>query len=107
MSDKKFTPGPWVGFDGKRWPKNNMMIDFDDSYSSCFVSVNNQDGHSVAAIVSYDENISDVELFANAHLIAAAPEMYRMLDVLSRKLPDEMTAEYYEIIGLLSKARGE
>ncbi|AUR93856.1 hypothetical protein NVP1189B_30 [Vibrio phage 1.189.B._10N.286.51.B5] len=42
---------------------------------------------------------------ANAHLMAAAPKMYRLLDVIYKYSDDQLYAE--EIKKLLSEARGE
>lgn len=44
---------------------------------------------------------------ANANLIAAAPEMYGMLDRLQKSLADEYLQQSLIIRSLLAKARGE
>jgi hypothetical protein len=49
-----------------------------------------------------------MERQANCHLIAAAPEMYAMLDRLSSQLTDiNAHSAANEIEALLAKARGE
>jgi len=66
---------------------------------------------SYALVVCGDKVITDCEsdftndaceLFANAHLIAAAPEMYKFLDDLANGRGTD-----YPIEQLLEKARGE
>lgn len=53
MSDTKWTPGPWI-------------------QNGCFVS----DSENLHSIVSGVTNRPDEELYANAALIAAAPDLY-------------------------------
>ncbi len=87
MSETKFTPGPW-GFSVDNTP-------FIDERSKCYI--HQQEG------APYTENYSDVattcdgELIdiqiANAHLIAAAPEMYETIDKLSTELLHMIRAE--------------
>ena len=58
-----------------------------------------------------DINIADnewrAEQVANAHLIAAAPEMYEMLENIHEILDDEFDGVKFDIRELLAKARGE
>lgn len=81
MSEAKFTKGEW---------KVNSLVNgrgFDISF--------NDDGECIAEIIHIE---------SDAHLIAAAPEMYRMLDAIAtlRMLPTEE-----KLSDLLAKARGE
>ena len=81
MSEGKFTKGEW---------KVNSLVNgrgFDISF--------NDDGECIAEIIHIE---------SDAHLIAAAPEMYRMLDAIAtlRMLPTEE-----KLSDLLAKARGE
>lgn len=92
MNEAKFTKGEWV---------------IEVGCSQAFVTTDNKFIHegNVDISLGYRE-----ERIANAHLIAAAPEMYEMLDKLG---------EYLEVSGptgfnlsvdikcLLEKARGE
>lgn len=104
--NEKFTPGPWevaghhieaVGdFKEKRCSgygcNNNFVCDLDDG--------------------EYHEYWDEAECAANAHLIAAAPEMYRLLEYLADGVrfgglqhTDRSLAA--EIDKVLKKARGE
>ena len=81
MSEAKFTKGEW---------NVNSLVNgrgFDISF--------NDDGECIAEIIHIE---------SDAHLIAAAPEMYRMLDAIAtlRMLPTEE-----KLSDLLAKARGE
>lgn len=116
MSNGKFTPGPWevvghqieaVGdFKEKRCSgygcNNNFVCDLDDG--------------------EYHEYWDEAECAANAALIAAAPEMYRLLYKLcretshcpycgsrltGRKAMMYLDCEKCEINRVLKKARGE
>ncbi|AUS01382.1 hypothetical protein NVP1284A_55 [Vibrio phage 1.284.A._10N.286.55.A5] len=91
MSETKFTKGEWV-------------VDYDNN-SSC------EWYYTGPAKVEYSYRASAIEYseaLANAHLIAAAPEMYELLDSLYVHL-DFIGDERYKnnIKNLLAKARGE
>jgi len=103
MSETKFTKGEW---------NFNQEIEVDDS----LVIVD--DNHKVIAYLEsecvfdgsgYFNNMTD-EQEANAHLIAAAPEMYEALELLS-SMSSEDAKLYLEnssdLVDLLAKARGE
>lgn len=77
----KFTKGKWVVEDGKTVLCN---------------------GHKVAYVSSGDNIPYFENIKANAHLIAAAPEMYKFLDDLANGRGTD-----YPIEKLLAKARGE
>ena len=88
MSEAKFTKGEWKV---DRFVNNKgFEISFND------------DGEVVADYV-YEE--------ADAHLIAAAPEMYRMLELALSRMDDDSIEDfvysYQDIKQLLAKARGE
>lgn len=97
MSDTKFTPAPWVVTDG---------------YYPSFVDVKCGEAMDIP-ICWYATDLSfenGVERKANAHLIAAAPEMYAALELLTKELP--AWSDYEERLfimadELLAKARGE
>ena len=87
MSNTKFTKGEWA-----------VSIQGFDDFKSIAVIVPNG-GFEVT-------NIPDAE--ANAHLIAAAPDMYHYLDELKNKMIGNKAIEYKnQIEQLLKKARGE
>ncbi len=93
MSEAKFTKGPWEVVDGY-YPsfieiKCGEMMDI----SICWHATD----------LSYSDG---VERRANAHLIAAAPDMYEMLASL-REDYGLLSAVGKDIDMLLAKARGE
>jgi hypothetical protein len=101
MSERKWTPGPWpidkTG-DGKRIIVGVGLVD-----GPC--------GYDLAEI--YADDCDPVEAHANAHLIAAAPDLYEALEELclaAGGMP--MTGIEFERrrqagISALAKARGE
>jgi len=97
MSETKFTKGEWFAI-------------VDDE--CCFID--NCEKGLIADLEESDAPCDEAE--ANAHLIAAAPDMYEMLESLSELMPflDEQTHPQIEcdalkcdIDKLLEKARGE
>ncbi|WAP91210.1 hypothetical protein [Vibrio phage vB_VviC_ZQ26] len=102
MSEAKFTKGEWFIEKDANWNDDCWAIsvkrDYDDSVHHCFAEVT----------YKMEDEDSNPELEANAHLIAAAPEMYELLDSLYVHL-DFIGDERYKsnIKTLLSKARGE
>ena len=90
MADKtKFTKGEWV-------------VDKDDSFWHVTCG-------DWCVVTSFDQG-QDI---ANAHLIAVAPEMYEMLNVIMEDICADRMADISrcmqagDIRGLLRKARGE
>lgn len=97
MSEAKFTPGPW-SLDREHSP--------DDSYGHWY--------HRITAGHGYSENgfrLSGIVNPHDAHLIAAAPELYEALYelVASIKLvdPEYLQDEIEFASKTLAKARGE
>ena len=84
MSEAKFTKGPW----------------FYDSYMEVDGSVRVMHGN-ITITYHGSANYEDI---ANANLVAAAPEMYELLEFISEN-PSETNV--IEIRRLLAKARGE
>ena len=101
---EKFTPGEWEISD-------MSGVDAMDNYTVCFHIGVSSTGEMIADCQS--NNKSDYErVRANAYLIKAAPEMYRMLKYLADGIrfgglqhTDRSLAA--EIDKLLKKARGE
>lgn len=89
MSETKFTKGEWL------IANETFIYAMNEIGTNRFESNIQSAGKSAAK--------AD-ELKANAHLIAAAPDMYRMLDAIAtlRILPTEE-----KLNELLAKARGE
>jgi len=93
MSEAKFTKGGWVK-------------DYKGTIGH-IKAISGFHGSLTPTVARFDvltPSISSEEKEANAHLIATAPEMYRMLDAIAslRILPPEHVLER-----LLAKARGE
>ncbi len=91
MSKPIFTPGPWH--------------ESDDISDPCYIVGKGR----IVCSIKYHEPYDEAD--ANAHLIAAAPEMYAMLE----RIMDYRTGGPFianptkteEIYNLLAKARGE
>ncbi|MFT8896306.1 MAG: hypothetical protein ABF968_05005 [Acetobacter sp.] len=77
MSETKFTPGPWIAFKGAGW---------------CISRPNARMAHMVGMRAHFSmvsaENDDEKEAQANAHLIAAAPDLYEALKGLIKILSD-------------------
>lgn len=95
MREAKFTKGPWTITESS-WADYSWDI--------------NMGSHNAAATVvvrmEYDADNS-FELEDNAHLIAAAPEMYEMLNDIAISMECEHGVDTNAIFALLAKARGE
>lgn len=107
MSEEKWTPGPW-----KVASTGDIGIDIDAPYYEALgVGVNEESPFCV--IISRRHVASRLE--ANAHLIAAAPELYEALEWLETyamvqvdRHPDAQDNKgWRNIIAALAKARGE
>lgn len=100
MSEAKFTKGPWT-----------MNLEGWRGMSSCMAAIDADTHGCLAEVVvkMEDDLMYRSDLLANAHLIAAAPEMYGLLEKLVN--PDNCKKDIVHIIGsaenLLAKARGE
>lgn len=104
MSEAKFTKGPWsVYAAGERWG-----IEADNSVFSIVIFGDEDDDLGI-----HGRDIENMK--ANAHLIAAAPEMYEALEWLEcyadaqvRRHPDaEDSKNWALVLSALAKARGE
>ena len=97
MSEPKFTNGPWFK-KGKRvfWQKPDRSLPKDNLFNGL-----------VCICATTEDNPSEVieEAHANAELIAAAPEMYVLLEDLLGKFRNDEFAPQIEAV--LKKARGE
>lgn len=108
---EKFTKEPWEISD-------MSGVDAMDNYTVCFHIGVSSTGEMIADCQS--DKLADYErVRANAHLIAAAPEMYEMLAInrkmfedLADVLPNEQAKDLVhdmasDIESVLGKARGE
>ena len=102
--DTKFTKGEWYIED------YSSMLDVGTKHNGSVCTV--ECGYQTSEML-IDPN--DEEM-ANAHLIAAAPDMYKMLDEVNKAiihcdneigLADVITCMCHDIDQLLKKARGE
>ncbi|AVR75880.1 hypothetical protein ValSw33_56 [Vibrio phage ValSw3-3] len=95
-----FTKGEWV----LHRVNHDMTIDGE-------VHVVASEGYPSAFVPSWiDDEEAAIEAMANAHLIAAAPEMYEMLEKILAEYKAIMLGEssaVSDIEQLLAKARGE
>lgn len=92
MSEPKFTPGPWEAIPGNSMIRVNPLVD----------------PRYLGGLYIADIQLLLQEAEANANLIAAAPEMYGLLDELDKAATAaEIDALYARIPVLLKKARGE
>lgn len=99
MSEPKFTKGPWYVDQGE---KVGYGI---HSYHTriCIMRLATSDPLDIIATLPHDNTEE-----ANAALIAAAPDMYWMLESLLDLLElNGLYAKHHEITELLKKARGE
>jgi len=96
MTDTKFTKGEWLIVDS-----TDQSLSIWASESECITTIN----------YSFWDETYKAELKANAHLIASAPAMYKLLDELKRHMDLEYSASPDEWIDdinkILSKAKGE
>ena len=102
MSDTKFTPGPWVVSDELRTSINTAPTE-DGTYKH--IAMVNWCKYREYSIVGEEHD-------ANAHLIAAAPEMYRALTSACAAVSDVThcggdDCTDCEVGTALRKARGE
>ncbi|MEM1212961.1 MAG: hypothetical protein AAGI68_11775 [Planctomycetota bacterium] len=91
-----FTPGPW------EWYQNPS-----GSIGVCSTTQNSGDGKR--SVVGYVSNSGAIrhQTDHNAHLIAAAPELYELLKEVRRLIPPHRHVRLARIDALLAKARGE
>ena len=105
MTKEKFTPGEW-----HIW-KDNSTIPFifdKDGYAIACMCGKQKDYSVISCLEDY---LEPEKVQANAHLIAAAPEMYALLKMISAPTTfmgaktDEVLRTAIEAV--LKKARGE
>lgn len=101
MTEPKFTPGPWDA---------SEHGDYSDYDGECIVIL------GLDTRICVVQGSDDSETYHNAHLIAAAPELYEALqDMHKTQLnnnkhdPDDYknTEQYLRVEAALAKSRGE
>ena len=93
MSEAKFTKGEWIAF----YPH--------EIHNSGHVSVENEEGRQICISEVYKSNLD--EGTANVRLIAAAPEMYDLLNSIENDADRIPTFLWDKIQSVLAKARGD
>lgn len=88
MSEKKHTPWPWT-------------VDKKDRFAGAETVKIMHYGYEVASLWTDREN--DTELYQNANLIAAAPDMLEMLKRLSESITNPATK--IELSDLINRAK--
>lgn len=106
MSTPRWTPGP-PPWKPERWTKERWGTWDADVIKSA-------DGHTIAMVVRHEPGVEDEQLTDNAHLLAAAPELYEALfDLLEAiyTLSSPTWAFWHPMrkkaAAALAKARGE
>ncbi len=109
MSEEKFTQGKWVVKDKSELGKNetNNIVIMESKKKNRYNAV------PYACIGGFPDENAKEEIEANAYLIAAAPQMYRMLSILKEiNAPQEyFTDDELDALAavdhLLAKALGD
>lgn len=99
MSETRFTLGPWIAA-GSSFGEPKMK------YASCVVPESVDDGIDICEM-PFDHY--DPEQEANASLIAAAPDLYAVLDQIATDIEAQgVLIEWHQAaLNVLAKARGE
>ena len=106
MDKTEFTPGPYNAV-----IEDHSMCDTGDYYTTfCIEAEKEGKKRTFAQLFSFHDNDDETE--ATTHLLAAAPDMYALLDMMQTFLEvsgDENTrlAFLTQIKKVLAKARGE
>ncbi len=105
MTDQpKWTPGPWAVFiddSGDKWTGWPLSIDAATDPDKTVVRTGGQWPYD------WDTATSQREAVANAHLIAAAPDLYAALEMAQLWLSVDGRFDMQGINAALAKARGE
>jgi hypothetical protein len=93
VSEAKFTPGPWVVSENKHPPVSGYI------FHSVFAST----GETIC------EDLPNEEGKADAHLIAAAPDLYTVLNQIATDIEAQgVLIEWHQaILDVLAEARGD
>ncbi len=100
MSIEKFTQGDWVVVEKEANGVAHIV-------RMNTPNLNRYDARPYAALGGFPDENAKKEIEANAHLIAAAPDMYHMLMMLQDDDSISDPSIDKEVIKLLAKARGE
>lgn len=111
----RFTPGPWIQsrHDTNSGRVITLTAHAERPYGVAADSERCRDTYqfAIAYVGKHKCHFSADESAANAHLIAAAPEMYAALDAFldnfNAELDDDQCEVYDQAMKALAKARGE
>lgn len=100
----------WMCKRNGQWCSSDKSIDSNSDIG--WVEVQSAKGHTIAMVTDdgggYTLSAADKEMERRAHLIAAAPELYEMLDRVWHECSDDLSVfAQVEIEKVLKKARGE
>ena len=102
MNEPRFTPGPWEFLEA---------YSHDDEYSASrpltVCSDSNDDLANVFSSNDSTVSIARDQAIANAHLIAAAPDLYEALAVVVQEWGRPYSPDWNRARAALAKARGE
>jgi len=109
MTETKFTHVPWIVLD--------QTIMSDQEYEDLYNCQNHarletiwNGKEIIAEVCAWDDRITEKSLSANAHLIAAAPELYNFVEEYLEAWENGMAGDsylFYLAQAVLGKARGE
>jgi hypothetical protein len=95
----KHTPGPWF--------INSRHLEDGGTW----ITINEVEGSDAGFAAAYSSYVGKDQAIANAHLIAAAPEMLAILEKITRRWnkenDDVYIGEYQEAMEIISKAKGK
>ena len=91
MTEPKFTPGPWE-------------MAYQDQHGQLIVR-----GKHIEVATCWHHSVGAIEkeMHANAHLIAAAPELYEALEYVMTAHGEQLSDAFEKAQAALAKARGE
>lgn len=84
MSETKFTPEPWYLTESETWGTKSFLVQAGPFHSIAEVRNGAED----------EEYGGDERMTANAHLIAAAPELFSALEKLMEDFKKTIATEY-------------
>lgn len=113
-AETNWTPGPWKakGADGKYDNRrNNWSVDNDEYSSATWCPITLDDGTVIACVVHGSDSFHDEgDVDENAALIAAAPELYAVLDLVVDTYGFDSSTDsaiWRAALAALAKARGD
>lgn len=104
MNHRKHTKGPWKA-------TNTLLVPWGSEHAqACLIESITEDKPLAIVILEgpFESDVLEDEGEANAHLIAAAPEMLKTLETLFKSGGLEKGSElHHQVFCLIKKAKGE